>query len=115
MYCTNCSSERPNDTSPCPSCGMPAMAMAMEPLQPPRQQIPNYLAQSILVTICCCMPFGIPAIVYSSQVNGKVQAGDTAGAIEASNKAKMWAWISFGLGALFGVLYLVGGLLTGFE
>lgn len=113
MYCTNCRSQRPNDTSPCPSCGVPAMAM--EPVQPPRQQIPNYLTQSILVTICCCMPFGIPAIVYSAQVNGKIQAGDVAGAIEASNKAKMWAWISLGAGALVGVLYFVAALLTGFE
>jgi hypothetical protein len=48
---------------------------------------------------------GIPAIVYSAQVVGKVQAGDIQGAIEASNKAKMRAWISFGVGLVGGVIY----------
>ncbi len=60
--------------------------------------LPNYLVQSILCTIFCCMPFGIPAIVYAAQVNSKVAAGDLAGATESSQKAKMWCWISFGLG-----------------
>src|SRR5438093_12052328 len=31
--------------------------------------VPNYLIQAILVTLCCCLPFGIPAIVYAAQVN----------------------------------------------
>ncbi len=47
---------------------------------------------------------GIPAIVYAAQVSGKVQAGDLPGAIDASNKAKMWGWISFGVGLAFGVI-----------
>jgi len=68
--------------------------------------VPNYLVQSILVTFCCCVPLGIPAIVFAAQVNAKLQAGDVAGAIESSNKAKMWSWIAFGSGALIGVAYL---------
>lgn len=69
--------------------------------------IPNYLVQSILVTIFCCWPFGIPAIVYAAQVNGKAISGDYQGAIDASNKAKMWCWWSFGSGLAIGVLYFV--------
>ena len=60
--------------------------------------IPNYLVQSILVTLCCCMPFGIAAIVYASKVEGLERMGDIAGAQEASAKAKMWCWIGFGVG-----------------
>ena len=60
--------------------------------------IPNYLVQSILVTLCCCMPFGIPAIVYASKVEGLVRMGNIVGAQEASAKAKMWCWIGFGVG-----------------
>jgi len=37
--------------------------------------VPNYLVQAILCTICCCLPFGIVAIVYAAQVNGKVAGG----------------------------------------
>ena len=69
------------------------------------QTVPNYLVQAILVTLFCCLPFGIVAIVYAAQVNGRVQAGDTRGAISASNSAKMWCWISFGVWMVGFVLY----------
>ena len=69
-----------------------------------QQNVPTYLAQSILVTIFCCMPFGIVAIVYSAQVNSKLKAGDYAGAVECSNKAKTWGWVSFGIGLAIGLI-----------
>lgn len=75
-----------------------------------RPNVPNYLVQSILVTLCCCMPFGIPAIIFAAQVNGKLTAGDVAGAQEASRKAKLWCWIGFGLGLLGNI---IGGLIYG--
>ena len=68
--------------------------------------IPNYLVQSILVTLCCCLPFGIPAIVYASKVEGLERMGDIAGAQEASAKAKMWCWIGFGIGIPVTILYV---------
>ena len=34
----------------------------------------------------------------AAQVNGKVALGDYAGAIESSNRAKTWAWVSLGVG-----------------
>jgi hypothetical protein len=67
------------------------------PVQP-QQDVSNYLVQSILVTIFCCLPLGIAAIVFAAQVNGKLAGGDVAGAIESSKKAKMFCWIAFGLG-----------------
>jgi hypothetical protein len=60
------------------------------------------------------MPLGIPAIVFASQVNSKVQAGDYHGAMEASRKAKMWSWISFGLGLLSSVIWVVIQFSAGF-
>lgn len=66
--------------------------------------IPNYLVPSILVTICCCLPFGIVAIVYAAQVNSKLEGGNIEGALDASNKARLWCWISFGAG-LVGILF----------
>jgi hypothetical protein len=71
------------------------------------QKIPNYLVQSILVTLFCCLPFGIAAIVYAAQVNGKLQGGDVQGAMESSRKAKMWCWWSFGIGFAIQAVYLV--------
>ena len=69
--------------------------------------MPNYLVQAILVTLFCCLPFGIVAIVFAAQVNGKLASGDYAGAQQTSNQAKMWCWISFGLGLLLIVGYFV--------
>ncbi len=69
--------------------------------------IPNYLVQSILVTILCCWPFGIPAIIFAAKVDGMVSRGDIAGALEASKKAKTWTWVSFGCGLSVIVLYVL--------
>jgi hypothetical protein len=66
-------------------------------------QVPNYLVWAILVTLFCFLPTGIAAIVFASQVNTKLAAGDVAGAVEASNKAKLWTIIS----AVVGVVVLV--------
>lgn len=109
MHCTNCGQALPENATACASCGAPVRRFPSAPA------VPNYLVQSVLVTLCCCMPFGVVAIVYSSNVNSKLAVGDIAGAQEASRKAKMWAWIAFGAGALIGGLYLLGGILSGFE
>ena len=71
------------------------------------QTVPNYLVQSILVTIFCCQPFGIVSIVYAAQVNTKLGVGDVAGAQLASENAKKWAWIAFAAG----IVTIVGFIL----
>ena len=109
MHCTNCGQVLPAGATQCPNCGRPVRQFAAP------ASIPNYLVQSILVTMCCCLPFGIVAIVYAAQVNGKLAAGDIAGAQDASRKAKMWSWVSFGIGLLLVAVYLILGLFTGFE
>jgi Na+-driven multidrug efflux pump len=67
----------------------------------------NYLVESILVTIFCCLPFGIAGIVFASQVNSKYSSGDYEGALKASKDAKKW--MNWGLitGIIVLVLYLV--------
>jgi hypothetical protein len=77
----------------------PSMARPLAP-----GAVPNHLVFAILVTLCCCLPLGIPAIVYAGQVNGRLSAGDQAGAQEASRKAQMWCWIAFGLGIISNLL-----------
>ena len=66
------------------------------------------LVHSIIATLCCCMPFGIVALVYSAQVNSKLAAGDVAGAQAASASAKTWVIVSFVAGFVtFGGLGLL--------
>jgi len=95
MFCRQCGTENPDNSPACAKCGQPLQAVAAPSYV---GQIPNYLVQAILVTIFCCLPFGIPAIVFAAQVNGKLNMGDYAGALQSSKTAKMWCWISFGLG-----------------
>lgn len=62
--------------------------------------IPNYLIPAILSTVLCCLPLGVVSIIFATQVNSKIAAGDTAGAMESSKKAKMFMFIAVGLGLL---------------
>ena len=55
---------------------------------------------------------GILSIVFAAQVNGKLAAGDYYGAVDSSNRAKMWCWWSFGLGLGFMILYMGFMVLT---
>ena len=76
---------------------------------PPGGSVPNYLVQAILATLFCCLPFGVVSIVYAAQVNGKLAAGDYAGAVSASNNARTWAWVSVIAGVVVVVLVLATG------
>lgn len=136
MNCPNCGTSNLDTASICANCGRPLSAAAPSasqsytpppppsasytPPPPPRpgaafgapapgESIPNYLIQSILVTICCCLPLGIVAIVFAAQVNSKLAQGDIVGAREASAKAKMFCWIAFGIGIALSLLWMVAG------
>lgn len=70
---------------------------------------PNYMVPAI-ISIFCCWPLAIPAIIFATQVNSKAAAGDLAGAQEASKKAKMFSYIALGIGILeiiFTIIYIV--------
>ena len=69
--------------------------------------VPNYLVQAILCTLFCCLPAGIVSIVYAAQVNSKLAVGDRMGAIQSSENAKKWAWVSFGIGLALVAIYIV--------
>jgi hypothetical protein len=64
---------------------------------PSGASIPNYLWQSIVVTIFCCWPLGIPAIVYAAKVDGLKARGDIAAAMAASSSAKTWCIVAAGI------------------
>ena len=63
------------------------------------------LVPAILVTLFCCLPLGVPAIIFASQVDGKYAVGDYAGAEAAAAKSKKWMWWAFGIGLVFSLLY----------
>ncbi len=74
--------------------------------------VPNYLIPAI-ISVICCFPLAIVAIIFAAQVNGKVAAGDIQGAMDASKKAKIFSFIGIGLGLLLWLCYLIFFLFVG--
>jgi hypothetical protein len=74
---------------------------------PPSNPPKNWLVESILVTIFCCLPFGIAGIVFASQVTSKWASGDFEGAQTASREAAKWTKIGFWIGLSISILYLI--------
>lgn len=74
--------------------------------------VPNYLVPAIL-SVFCCWPLAIVAIIFAAQVNGKVAAGDIPGAMDASKKAKMFSFIGIGLGGALILIYIIFWVIIG--
>ncbi len=75
--------------------------------QVPEPKPKNWLVESILTTIFCCLPFGIAGIVFAAQVNSKYQSGDYAGALQASKEAGKWTKIAFWTGIGLTIAYFI--------
>ncbi|MDT3439689.1 MULTISPECIES: CD225/dispanin family protein [unclassified Pseudofrankia] len=103
----------PGYGAPPPGYGQPAGGYGYPPAPggfgppPGGAPIPNYLWQSIVVTLLCCLPAGIVAIVFSSRVQSRQAMGDIQGALDASKKAKTWCIVSAASAVAVWVLYLI--------
>jgi hypothetical protein len=105
MYCRNCGQLVNDDSFRCVNCGE-----ATEQQQQPSfrtEPVETYLVQAILVTLFCCMPFGIVAIVFAATAQSKIQSGDINGAMMASESACKWCWLSFWLGLVPILIWLI--------
>jgi hypothetical protein len=116
MYCPKCGTYNADQASHCVQCGRelrPPEENVQDQAAPPQPQGPgpqprftpgygqqpprsinNFLIPAILVTIFCCPPFGIIAIVYAAQVNGKIAMGDYQSATSMAGKAKTWSLVA---------------------
>ena len=116
MYCRECGALNLDEAVTCQRCGKGLSsppAVGPPPLPgSAAPYVPNYLVYAILVTLFCCLPLGIPAIIFSAQVNSKIQAGDIEGAMASSQKAKKWGWTAFGVGIVFTLLYVIISMLS---
>ncbi|WP_288966171.1 CD225/dispanin family protein [uncultured Porphyromonas sp.] len=74
----------------------------------------DYLVESILVTLFCCMVFGILGIVYSVQANSAFSSGNITAANDFSAKAKQWVtygfWCGIAIVGIYAILALMGAL-----
>ena len=67
----------------------------------------NNLVWGILVTIFCCLPFGIVSIVKATQVSGLWAQGRPDLAQAAADDAKKWAMWGAIAGAVVAVIYVL--------
>jgi len=74
----------------------------------------NWLVEAILVTLLCCLPFGVVGIIFAAQVNTKQQAGDSEGAEKSRREAAKWTkigfWVGIGWLILVFLFYFVLGI-----
>lgn len=75
---------------------------------------PTYLVWAIISTICCCIPFGIVAIVYSTRIDGLWHAGRYAEAWQSSRNARNWTIAAVVCGIISTILSIVFQLVPAF-
>ena len=67
----------------------------------------NFLVWSILSTVLCCLPLGIVAIVYANKVDPLWYAGKYIESEDAAKKARLWTFVSVGVGVASMIIYAV--------
>lgn len=126
MYCKMCKREiEKTNNGVCPYCGgMEFTEDAADNLNYENQKMSQphynqssvppktinqttYLVFAILATVLCCLPLGIPAIVFSAKINGAQLAGNYELAEACAKKAKTFTIIAAVLGVVAVVLYFV--------
>lgn len=75
----------------------------------------SYMASAILVTLFCCLPFGVVSIIYAAQVDSKFSAGDYPGAQQASNTARNWYHAALVCGLVIIVISFAANLVISFA
>lgn len=80
-----------------------AVPYAQLPELPPK----NWLVESILVTILCCLPLGIVGIVNATKVESLWNTGQREAAVKASQEAGKWVKIGFIAGLAVVALYII--------
>ncbi|XP_070767861.1 proline rich transmembrane protein 1B [Enoplosus armatus] len=85
----------------------PTLYVTQGPLANP---VNDYLCYSIFTMICCCLPLGIAALIYSISAREANHVGDQAAAERSSRTAKTLNHVALGLGIgvfILSIVYIV--------
>ena len=110
MTCGKCGAAIADDVNVCPQCGTSVARPTV--VEGKAAAVPNHLVGAIISTLCCCLPFGIPAIIFAAQVNSKVAAGDYEGVRKSSKNALTWMLVSIGVGVFVQFIVLLINLIS---
>lgn len=80
--------------------------------QVPMMKPDSNMALAIFTTVCCCLPFGIVAIIKANSVDSLYMSKQYTAAVMAANEAKKWSIIGIVISLVVWVLYFLffGGL-----
>lgn len=67
----------------------------------------TWLTESILVTLFCCLPFGIVGIINATKVSSLFAQGAYDAALQSSKDAGKWTKIGFWCGLVVYILYII--------
>lgn len=111
MFCPKCGGKLEEGQQYCAKCCTNASEIAEQPVATPAAEEPEvveavvvqpklntWLVPSILVTACCCLPFGIVGIIFASKASSALKVGNYEEASQNAAKAKMWTLIGLGIG-----------------
>lgn len=78
------------------------------PPPPPAVVAPDpWLWQSIVATVLCCLPLGVPGIVFASRSSEAARRGDLVAAAENARRARSFTLWSAGIGIVIALGYVV--------
>lgn len=117
ISCPECQAQISDAAKFCPYCGKPVVqAPPVAPSVTPSVTPSNaqntkvcpetHLAKAIVLTILCCWPFGIPAIVNAAAVTSEFASGNYEAALQKSENAKKWCNYTIIAGVVFWVIYV---------
>ena len=94
--------------------GYAQQGYAQQPQETYMPQPSSFLGLAIFTTLCCCLPFGIVAIIKGNNVSSLYAAKQYNAALAASNEAKNWCIYGivayFVIGAILCLIGLIGGV-----
>ena len=119
MFCSKCGKELVDNDQFCTECGQSTNQQNFNEQYNNQSysccndkfiRPENYLIWAILVTLFCCLPFGIISIIKSCDVNTKYDKGQYLEAEAASRSARNWAlWgaLSSVIGAIIYIIFVL--------